>query len=212
MATSGGAPQRLRAAIAAPPDNDAVWIDTSPLTPVAPSKPAFTTHAAPHVLTLVEVPWRAEATSHIKLSERARYDQAVAYARSIDESADDALLVAGDGAWLETTRFAVLGVEGDLLIAPPAGGDRLPSIGQARLLQLARANGRSIIRRPLYRSDAARLSEVLVVNSLRGPIAVGRCGQMTWPQLGSVTRTLIDTYAAFLAQPISHPDITPYTN
>ncbi|MBK9070243.1 MAG: aminotransferase class IV [Myxococcales bacterium] len=187
-ATAGDDDLRLRAVIAAAPHDQQVWCEA------IAADAALNHQAAPW--RLHPVAWPRSPRSHLKQAERR--EMAGAFAAAAAVGADDALLIGPDGEWLETTRTAIIGVQGRSLIISDSH-HILQSVGRRRLIELASAAGLDVQQRRLDAESMAACTECLAVNSFRGVLAVGWCGQTSWPAPGVVTTELKARYAAFVA-------------
>jgi len=98
-----------------------------------------------------------------KTTDRTRYDEARARA----PGADDALLVAPGGSFLETTVANVFLVDAaGTLLTPPAMRPLLPGIARARVLAAATALGFAAREADFGAGDAARARECFLTNAL----------------------------------------------
>ncbi len=84
----------------------------------------------------------------------------------------DLLLVADDGAVLESARASVFLVQDDGVHTPPIDGRILPGTARARIIEILRDAGVPVFQRRLTLDDLAQATEVFVANSLRGVVPV----------------------------------------
>ncbi len=84
----------------------------------------------------------------------------------------DLLLVAEDGAVLETARASVFVVHDDGVHTPPVDDRILPGTARARIIEILRDAGVPVFQRRLTLDDVSRATEVFVANSLRGVVPV----------------------------------------
>jgi branched-subunit amino acid aminotransferase/4-amino-4-deoxychorismate lyase len=107
----------------------------------------------------------------LKTTARGVYDDA----RRAAAGADDALLVAPDGTYLECTIANVFLVDEEgRLRTPPATAPLLAGIAREHVLLAARSLGMDAAEGPLRPRDAARARELFVTNALfvAHPVAV----------------------------------------
>jgi para-aminobenzoate synthetase/4-amino-4-deoxychorismate lyase len=94
----------------------------------------------------------------------------------------DLLLVADDGAVLETSRANVFVVHDDAVLTPPVDGRILPGTARERVVEILREAGVPVFQRRLTLTDVASASEVFATNALRGVVPVTACdGVGRWP-------------------------------
>ncbi|MCA8972306.1 MAG: aminotransferase class IV [Planctomycetes bacterium] len=133
---------------------------------------------------LVTSPYRFGAddpTPRHKCEARGFY--AVARADAVRRGADDALLIAKDGSWLETTRASVFVVRGDeALVTPPVEGRALPGITRAVLLREAERFGLRVSVAPVDRAELGSARQVFLANAVVGIEAVRSIDGETLPR------------------------------
>jgi branched-chain amino acid aminotransferase/4-amino-4-deoxychorismate lyase len=107
----------------------------------------------------------------VKCVGREAFDRALAEAEAA--GADEPLLLTGGGCVAETARFAVAWLEGDRLHVPALTLGILPSVGRARLVEVAAEAGLAV-----HHESSPRASldgkAVVLVNAARGLLAVTR--------------------------------------
>ncbi|WP_082530477.1 aminodeoxychorismate synthase component I [Aeromicrobium sp. Root344] len=109
----------------------------------------------------------------------------------------DLLLLAEDGAILETARANVFVVHDDGVHTPPTDGRILPGTARARLIEILREASVPVFQRRLTVDDLTAATEVFVSNSLRGVVPVLSCeGIASWP-VGRTTTWLRDELRGF---------------
>jgi len=119
---------------------------------------------------------------------------ALAFDRSPDR---DLLLLAEDGAILETARANVFVVHDDGVHTPPTDGRILPGTARARVIEILREAAVPVFQRRLTVDDLTAATEVFVSNSLRGVVPVVGCeGVGSWP-VGRTTTWLRDELRHF---------------
>lgn len=105
----------------------------------------------------------------VKAVERDAFDRALDDARAA--GGDEALLLTAAGHVAETARFALVWLDGDALRVPDPALRVLPSVGLARLIELAAARELPVLagrfRRPALDGRPAAL-----VNAVRGVVPV----------------------------------------
>src|SRR5690606_22700421 len=102
----------------------------------------------------------------------------------------DLLLVAEDGAVLETARASVFVVHDDGVHTPPLDDRILPGTARARLIEILRAADVPVFQRRLTLDDVRRATEVFVANSLRGVVPVRSIGGVGEWGVGRTTEWL----------------------
>jgi branched-chain amino acid aminotransferase len=126
---------------------------------------------------------------------------ALALAEAADRGADDALLVAPDGAVLEGATSGLFVVRGGRLRTTPRSALALPSLSAEWVADLAAAAGLAVDRALVFPSDLYRADEVFLTSSVRGVIGVvGVDGVVVGTgRPGPITRALADAFdeAAF---------------
>nr|WP_162255490.1 aminodeoxychorismate synthase component I [Aeromicrobium sp. Root236] len=123
---------------------------------------------------------------------------ALAFDRAPDR---DLLLLAEDGAILETARANVFVVHDDGVHTPPTDGRILPGTARARVIEILREASVPVFQRRLTVDDLTAATEVFVSNSLRGVVPVVACeGVGSWP-VGRTTTWLRDELRRFWSQP-----------
>lgn len=109
-----------------------------------------------------------------KLAPRRFYDAVRQQAQ--DAGADDGLVVAADGAILETSVANLwLRVDG-IWVTPPLDGRILPGIARGVLLQQAAAHGVPVAERAVGFADLHRADALAVSNAVHGPRAATLLG------------------------------------
>lgn len=94
----------------------------------------------------------------------------------------DLLLLAEDGAILETARATIFVVHDDGVHTPPTDGRILPGTARARVIEILRQGAVPVFQRRLTLDDLSGATEVFVSNSLRGVVPVVACeGVGRWP-------------------------------
>jgi para-aminobenzoate synthetase/4-amino-4-deoxychorismate lyase len=95
---------------------------------------------------------------------------------------EDLLLVAEDGAILETARASLFVVHDDGVLTPPTDGRILPGTARERVIEILRAADVPVFQRRLAAADLVAASEVFATNALRGVVPVTVCeGIGQWP-------------------------------
>lgn len=119
-----------------------------------------------------------------KIEERLVFDRAQAEAEAA--GGDEALLLTGDGSVAETPRFAVCWLDGKRLCYPSADCGALPSIGLARLLEVATAAG---LETRAVRAGWQALDgrPVWLVNAVRGVVPVASLDAVQVPVAAELT-------------------------
>ncbi len=84
----------------------------------------------------------------------------------------DLLLIAEDGAVLETARASIFVVHDDGVHTPPVDDRILPGTARARIIEILREAGVPVFQRRLGLDDVSRATEVFAANSLRGVVPV----------------------------------------
>lgn len=115
----------------------------------------------------------------VKAVARGAFDRALLEAA--DRTADEPLLLATGGCVGETARFAVLWLEGERLCYPDPDLGVLPSLGLARVLELAAEAGLEgqAVRAPRTRLDGR---PGWLVNAARGVVAMATLDGESVPQ------------------------------
>jgi branched-subunit amino acid aminotransferase/4-amino-4-deoxychorismate lyase len=105
----------------------------------------------------------------VKSVGREAFDRALVQAEVA--GADEPLLLAAGGCVAETARFAIAWLESDRLLVPDLTLGVLPSVGRARLVEVAVGAGLAVqaVRGPRSALDG---KAVVLVNAVRGPLAV----------------------------------------
>lgn len=104
----------------------------------------------------------------------------------------DLLLVAEDGAVLETARASLFVVHDDGVHTPPTDGRILPGTARAGVIEILRDASVPVIQRRLTLDDVAAAAEVFVCNAVRGVVPVVAVdGVGEWP-VGRTTMWLRD--------------------
>jgi branched-subunit amino acid aminotransferase/4-amino-4-deoxychorismate lyase len=121
----------------------------------------------------------------VKSVGREAFDRALAEAQAA--GVDEPLLLANGGLVAETARFAVAWLDGDRLCLPDLALGILPSVGRARLAELASGVGLAV---HVTTSPRATLDgrSVVVVNAVQGPRAVPRLDGADLPAADVLTR------------------------
>jgi branched-subunit amino acid aminotransferase/4-amino-4-deoxychorismate lyase len=128
----------------------------------------------------------------VKSVGRDAFDRALAEAEAA--GADEPLLLAAGGCVAETARFAIAWLDQDRLLLPDLALGILPSVGRARLAEVAAEVGIAVRTASCPRS-ALDGRAALLVNAVRGPVAVtsldgtevpdsevvGKLGRAFWP-------------------------------
>ena len=109
----------------------------------------------------------------------------------------DLLLVAEDGAVLETARASVFVVHDDGVHTPPVDDRILPGTARARVIEILRDAGVPVFQRRLTLDDVSRATEVFVANSLRGVIPVRSVDGVGEWRVGRTTAWLTSELWAF---------------
>lgn len=122
--------------------------------------------AHPMRVAVVEIPHPGYP---VKSVERVAFD--VAGEQAARAGADEPLLRTADGYVAETARFAIAWIDGSSLRVPELELNILPSLGRARVLELAASLG--LVAAPgRYRLDALAGRAVFLVNAVRGVVPV----------------------------------------
>ncbi|REK72819.1 aminodeoxychorismate synthase component I [Aeromicrobium endophyticum] len=104
----------------------------------------------------------------------------------------DLLLVADDGAVLETARASVFVVHDDAVLTPPTDGRILPGTARERVVELLREAAVPVFQRRVTLDDVAAATEVFATNAVRGVVPVRSVeGVGSWP-VGRTTTWLRD--------------------
>ncbi len=109
----------------------------------------------------------------------------------------DLLLVAEDGAVLETARASVFVVHDDGVHTPPVDDRILPGTARARVIEILRDAGVPVFQRRLTLDDLSRATEVFVANSLRGVVPVRSVEGIGEWSVGRTTEWLRDQLWSF---------------
>lgn len=121
----------------------------------------------------------AAPPGELKVMPRRFYDAVQQQAQ--DGGADDGIVVAKDGAVLETA-IANLWLKLDgLWVTPPLDGSVLPGIARALLLERARAAGVGVAERACDLADLHRAEVLAVSNAVHGPRAACLQGEAAPP-------------------------------
>jgi branched-chain amino acid aminotransferase len=126
---------------------------------------------------------------------------ALALAQATDEGADDAVLVADDGAVLEGPTANVFLVRDGQLATPPIDAGVLPGITREVVLTLARAASLHVAVRRVTADELRRADEALFTSSVRGVMAITRVDGRSLgdSREGPLTRALRSAWAAYVA-------------
>ncbi|WP_188110686.1 chorismate-binding protein [Aeromicrobium ginsengisoli] len=123
----------------------------------------------------------------------------------------DLLLLAEDGAILETARANIFVVHDDGVHTPPSDGRILPGTARARVIEILREASVPVFQRRLTIDDLTAATEVFVSNSLRGVVPVIACDDVgTWP-VGRTTTWLRDELRRFWSDPDGSGDLASTT-
>lgn len=121
------------------------------------------------------VPWPAGHRADLKVAPRAFYDEVQGQAQ--DGGADDGLVIAADGAVLETAIANVwLRIRG-VWVTPALDGRVLPGIARARLLAAARQEGLPVGERACDLGDVHRAEALATSSAVYGPRPAVLAGQ-----------------------------------
>ena len=113
----------------------------------------------------------------------------------------DLLLVADDGAVLETARASIFVVHDDAVLTPPVDGRILPGTARERVVELLRDAAVPVFQRRLTLDDVASATEVFATNAVRGVVPVRSVdGVGSWP-VGRTTSWLRDALQQAWADP-----------
>jgi branched-chain amino acid aminotransferase len=93
--------------------------------------------------------------------------------RARDAGADEALVVAGDGAVVEGATSNVFSVRDGALTTPPEDAGLLPGITRAFVLELAAEAGLSVAERRLTAEDLMTADEAFLTSTLREIAPIG---------------------------------------
>jgi branched-chain amino acid aminotransferase len=123
---------------------------------------------------------------------------ALALAEAAERGADDALLVAPDGAVLEGATSALFVLRSGRLRVTPVSAVALPSLSAEVVVRLAAEGGTPVERALVFPSDLYRADEVLLCSSVRGVIGVVSVDGVTIGEgrPGPFTRALARAFAA----------------
>lgn len=129
-----------------------------------------------HVRLLPTVARRAESElpAHHKARPRTFYDRVFQEARA--GGADDGLVLARDGAVLETSVGNVWLLLDTVWTTPPLDGRVLPGIARSLLLERARKEGIPTAERPCYLPDLHRADAICLSNAAFGVVPAGLVG------------------------------------
>ncbi len=129
----------------------------------------------------------------VKSVGRDVFDRVLAQAEAA--GADEPLLLAADGCVAETARFAVAWLDGDRLQVPDLALGILPSVGRARLAEVAAGAGLAV---QAVRSPRAALDgkTVVLVNAVRGPLALALLDGVQVPDAEALARLDRDFWPA----------------
>ena len=130
----------------------------------------------------------------VKSVGREAFDRALAQAEAA--GADEPLLLAVGGFVAETARFAVAWLDGDRLRVPDLALGILPSVGRARLLDLAAGAAGLAVEAGRYPRAALAGKAVLLVNAVRGPLAVASLDGAQLPDVEALARLGQDFWPA----------------
>ena len=158
--------------------HDVAWSDR-PVPEVAPLR--VITVAEPH------------PGYRVKSVGREVFDRALVQAQAA--GADEPLLLAAGGCVAETARFAVAWLDGDRLHVPDLALGILPSVGRARLVEVAVGAGLAVHTESSPRAALAG-SAVVLVNAVRGPLAVARLDGAQVPGAEALARLERDFWPA----------------
>jgi branched-subunit amino acid aminotransferase/4-amino-4-deoxychorismate lyase len=120
----------------------------------------------------------------VKSVARDLFERATAEAQGA--GADEPLLLTRQGDVAETARFSILWLEGHVLRVPDPALGVLPSVGLARLLELAAARRMSVIAGRFHRTALEGRPAVLV-NALRGVVPVASLDGVQVPVAPALT-------------------------
>jgi branched-subunit amino acid aminotransferase/4-amino-4-deoxychorismate lyase len=120
----------------------------------------------------------------VKSIARDVFERAAAEAEQV--GADEPLLLTRHGDVAETARFALVWLDGKVLRVPDPALGVLPSVGLARLLELAAARRMSVLAGKFHRSALDGRPAVLV-NAVRGVIPVATLDGMQVPVAAAFT-------------------------
>jgi branched-subunit amino acid aminotransferase/4-amino-4-deoxychorismate lyase len=125
----------------------------------------------------------------VKSVGREVFDRALAEAEAA--GADEPLLLAAGGCVAETSRFAIAWLDGDRLHVPDLTLGILPSVGRARLVEVAAGAGLAV---HTVSSPRAALEgkAVVLVNAVQGPLAVTRLDGAQVPDVEALARLCRD--------------------
>lgn len=118
-----------------------------------------------------------------KTLERTAFDRAVSEA--VDQGLDEPLLLTLGGEIAEAARYAVAWLDGDVLRMPDLSLGILPSIGRARVAQLATDQGLAVVAGRYSTADFAG-KPLLLVNAVRGVVPVSSVDGVPWPSDGRI--------------------------
>lgn len=128
---------------------------------------------------------------------------------AIEREGEDAIMVNARGHVTEGAASNVFMVRGDAVITPDLGSGVLPGITRQTVLDLARAQGMSVVERAVEVAELRAADEVFFTSSVRGimpvttldgvPVGPPVPGTARGP-MGPVTRTLWDAYEGWMAK------------
>jgi branched-chain amino acid aminotransferase len=114
----------------------------------------------------------------------------IAYARALEEGADEVLCITPDGLVCEASRSNIFLIDGSRLITPSLDGPLLPGVMRGLVLDRAAAAGLSVLEAPLTMASLLTADEAFLSNSVRGMLPVSRLFDRFLPAPGPVTQEL----------------------
>jgi branched-chain amino acid aminotransferase len=114
----------------------------------------------------------------------------IAYARALEEGADEVLCITPDGFVCEASRSNIFLIDGSRLITPSLDGPLLPGVMRGLVLDRAAAAGLSVLEAPLTMASLLTADEAFLSNSVRGMLPVSRLFDRFLPAPGPVTQGL----------------------
>jgi branched-subunit amino acid aminotransferase/4-amino-4-deoxychorismate lyase len=129
----------------------------------------------------------------VKSVGREVFDRALVQAEAA--GADEPLLLAAGGCVAETARFAIAWLDGDRLDVPDLALGILPSVGRARLVEVAAGAGLAVHTASSPRT-ALDGKAVVLVNAVRGPLAVTQLDGAQVPDAEALARLGRDFWPA----------------
>lgn len=126
----------------------------------------------------------------VKSVARVAFERALAAAQR--QGADEPLLLTGDGRVAEAARFAVAWLDGETVRVPEVELGVLPSVGIARLLELAAAR-RLVVMAGRFPRRALEERPLVLVNAVRGIVPVATLDGVEVP----VAEVFMELAAAF---------------